>query len=267
MNLPLNALRVSTLAVIVLLATFASGCKSNPSAPDNGLTDADAATLIAAVYGAQSGGFTMQLGDAIAIMHGGNLPAAAEKKGGRGILRDTIVDRNRTVTTDGKTYAINYKVKYDISYTNNNFNNPRDYWYQGCKELRCLDTLFIGTMALPGLTATDSGYSQILLNNTDSTTIGFNGKFYRYGTYTLTGSGRTYTGRIGSEGIPGVSVDPATKQIVDGDIELTMKGKQADGSTFERTAGLVFRRNQQPYVTINGKIFILNTQTGEATAQ
>jgi hypothetical protein len=263
MSSPLLTRHSILAAAALALVMLVGGCKSDPVAPDNGFKDADAAALIAAAYGVQSGGFLMQLGDALSVVHGGDLPSRTEKKRGPSILRDTVVLRNRTSTSGGKDYIINYRVKYSISYTNNVFSNPKDYYFIGCKELKCLDTILMGTMTTPKVTATDSGFSQILINNTDSALYTLNGKFFRYGTYTIVGTSKTYTGKIETALIPGAKVDPATKQIVDGDVEITMKGKQADGTTTEWAGRFVFRQGLQPRLELNGKSFTLDPQRGE----
>lgn len=133
------SLRVSMAVLSLVLASMMIGCKSDPTAPTpTVITDNDAANLFAAALGHQSGGFLMQLGDAIAIAHGAPLPASAGKNKVPSILRvtqrDTTVDRIRTVTTAGKTYAINYKVRYIYAYTSNNFNNLKDYFFPGTRN-------------------------------------------------------------------------------------------------------------------------------------
>jgi hypothetical protein len=264
---PLSSARVSLMAAAVLLAALVAGCKSDPAAPSTAISDTDAAGLFAAAYGAQSGGFLMQLGDALAVVHGGDFPSRADKKGRPTILRDTVVNRTRLVTTGGADYGISHLVRYSIAYTNNAFSNPRDYFFLGCKELKCVDTIYTGTMTLPKLTAVDSGWSQILMNNTDSTLYGLNGKFYRYGTYTFVGTSKTYKGKIETSLIPGAKVDPVTKQIVDGDVEIMMKGTQADGSIVEWAGLYVFRVGQPARIQLNGKTFIMDTEKGIVATQ
>lgn len=122
-------------------------------------------------------------------------------------------------------------------------------------------------MTLPLVSATDSAGADIFMNHTDSSKYIINGSFRRTGTYTLTGTGKTFIGTIKSEGIPGATVDPATQELVYGDVEVSLKGKDGNGTAVEWGAVYVFRIGQQPQLNLNGKYYILNTLTGEASLQ
>lgn len=253
---------VVALAAILLMA----GCKSDPSGPDDSatITDVDAADLFAMAYGLHSGGLAMFLNDAAAVAHGAQFPSRPDKKKGATVLRDTTVVRNRSYSEGGKTYAINYNVNYEYYYTRNGFSNPKDYWFAENKELKCLPTMK-GTVTVPKLSGQDSAWGQVFYINTDSAIYTFNGKYERIGNYTFAGSTKTYNGKITTALVPGVRFDSNTKEIIDGDIQVSLRGTSSDGVRVEWAGTYTFRIGQPPRLAVNGKHYALNVKTGEAT--
>jgi len=264
-NARTSSLRVP-MAVALAVTLLMAGCKSDPSGPGDTvtITDTDAADLFAMAYGLHSGGLSMLLSDAVAVSRGAQFPAGTDKKGAT-ILRDTTVVRNRSFSEGGKSYTINYNVIYDYSYTSNGFNNPKDFFFAGNKELKCLPGMK-GTVTVPKVSGQDSAWAQIFYINTDSSIYTFNGKYERIGVYTLAG-GKTYDGKITTALVPGVRLDSATKEIIDGDIQVSLRGESSDGKRVEWAGTYTFRIGQAPRLAVNGRYYTLDVKKGEATKQ
>jgi hypothetical protein len=255
-----------TVAAITLAACSSIlGCTTPPAPPDTSLNDDDAAAIFAAVLAKESGGYLAQIGEANAIVRGGNIPRP-EKRGGRSALRDTTFVRKHDRDIDGQNYAHEHRMRYSIQYTDL-IRAPRDYYYVGNTETRLMDTIFLGTMSIPTISASDSGWSLVNLYDTDETLYHLQGRFFRYGTYTFPGSGKTFTGRIETTTlIPGVTVDPASGEIIDGDITMALKESKAGGLPFESSCTYIFRPNQPPKLLINGnRTYLLDTRKGTVT--
>jgi hypothetical protein len=255
-------------ALVLALAVGITGCPDPESPPDTSITDADAANLFAAILTARSGGYLAYVADAASIAHGGDLPERASKGAGRAVARNVILDRNRSVTIGGTTYAYRYTVWYDILYTDG-IRAAKENYTPGNKEVRLQDTLYPGTLNIPTLQAADGGWSLVHLYDTDQDRYHLQGRFFRFGNYTFPGTGRTFRGRIETTTlIPGVGVDPVAKTIVDGNVDVVLKGTDAAGNLFEAGGTYMFRVGQPVRLSTNaGHTYVLDMDKGSATLE
>lgn len=263
--------RAWTLLVCFAAASVLfAGCGEDPVAADDTLTDADAASLIAMSY-ARSGGFLLNLGNAIDVSRGGPITDLQRRKdpGGAIILHDTTFTRNKSVTVEGKEYSYAMTVKSTFAYTSNGFNNPRENFFTGNTELK-FSAAMKGTVTKPTLVATDSAWCSLFINRTDSTYYTMSGKFGRVGVYTFPGTPKVYTGSIETANIPGAIVDKAGRLIDDSNaanIEVNLRGTDQKGNTIRVTGLIIARHGTATKINVNGRIYTVNLESGTAAAQ
>jgi len=232
------------LLTVIALAT-AAGCNGDDSVSSgNGLTESDAASIVASSFGTGSStnGLTGQIESGASLATGGSFGKADAFALA---LRETTITRQKT----SGVYTYNYTFHFTYGLVGESF----DVLYD-----------MKGTYSTPRMSSDDSANAVLHFTNLLANPITLNGTYVRLGSQTFrVGDADQLTTTLQAV-LTGVTIDRNTRRVTGGTVALSITAARDDNSTITLTGTLTFLGNGLATLVINGKTFNLNLDYAEA---
>lgn len=232
------------IACCVLIGITA-GCEGDNSVDSSGgLTESDAALIVASSFGAGTStyGLTGQIEDAASLATGGSLGKAGLFTAA---LKETTITRQKT----SGVYTYNYTFHFAYGLVDASF----DFLYA-----------MKGTYATPRMSSSDSANAVLHFTNLQANPIALNGTYLRLGSQTFKiGDTKQLTTTIQGT-LTNITIDRNSKRVTGGTVVLAVTAERDDGSTITLNGTLTFLGNREATLVINGKSFSLNFDYAEA---
>lgn len=237
--------RTAPAIICGFLIGLTVGCNGdNTVSPGSGLTESDAAMIIASSFGANTStcGLTGQIEETASLATGGSLGKLGSFAGALG---ETTITRHKATVV----YTYDYTFYFGYSRSDSSF----DVTYH-----------MTGTYETQRMSSDDSAYAVFHFTNLLNNSITLNGTYRRIGTQKFR-IGETKEFSTTTEGIiSGVTIDRSTKRVTGGTVVVGVTAQRDDGSTLTLTGTLTFLGNRLATLVINGKTFNLNFEYAEA---
>jgi len=239
-------LAVMVAAGVLLIA----GCEKNenPTDPFGGVTENDAADLMASTLGGSqsTGGLTAQMEEVTYVVGGGPLPKLSAGAIPAGTTFDTTIVRQLT-----GLFSYNYTFHYSYEFTTAN-------------TLRFAYSMR-GTFDVPRVSSDDSAHAVLDVSGIFSGQyLVFNGTYFRLGSQTIKVREERSLQSETTMNLINVNVDKATRMIESGSATISLMVVGSEGRALSYTASLTFEGNFNATMVINGRSFVINLQTGTA---
>jgi hypothetical protein len=245
----MSAIRTAAHTLLAFLAAIvlstAAGCQGDDSVSSgNGLTEGDAATIVASSFGTgtSTNGLTGQIESGASLATGGTfgkLDAFAM------VLRETTITRQKT--SGVYTYNYTFHVAYGLA------GESFDVQY-GMR----------GTYATPRVSSDDSAYALLHFTNLLANPLTLNGTYVRLGSETFrVGDADQLTTALQAT-LTNITIDRNTKRVTGGTVALSVTAARDDNSTITLTGTLTFLGNGLATLVLNGKTFSVNLDYAEA---
>ncbi len=224
---------------------LAAGCNGDNSVSSgSGLTESDAALIIASSFGAGTStyGLTGQIEDAASLAIDGLF-----KKPGtfEAAFRETTITRQKT----GGVYTFDYTFHYLYGLAGDSL----EFLYD-----------MKGTYATPRMSSNDSANAVLHFTNRQGNPIVLNGTYVRLGSQIFrVGDTKELTTSIQGT-LAGITIDRISRQVTGGTVALSITAGRDDGSTITLNGTLTFLADRQARLVLNGKTFTLNFNYAEA---
>ncbi|MGB2959451.1 MAG: hypothetical protein WBG01_00165 [Bacteroidota bacterium] len=245
-------LRLGNCAAMLVAAgmLLVSGCdkNENPTDPFGGITENEAAELIASTLGGSqsTAGLTAQMEEVTYVAGGGPLPKISAGAIPAGTTFDTTIVRQLT-----GLFSYHYTFHYSYDFTTAN-------------TLRFAYSMR-GTFDTPRVSSDDSANAVLDVSGIFSGQyLVFNGTYLRLGSQSIkTREDFSVDSEI-TVNLTNVNVDKATRMVQSGaaTVGLTIEG--SEGRSVSYVATLTFDGNFNATMVINGRSFVVNLQTGTA---
>ncbi len=229
-----------------VLTGMTAGCGDDNSLNSTGgLTESDAALIVASSFGAGAStyGLTGQIEETASLATGGGL---AKSGALTETLRETTLTRQKTVGV--YTYSYTFHFSYGLVGTS-------------------FDILYDmkGTYSTPRMSSNDSANAVLHFTDLSANPVSLNGTYLRLGSQTFKVGETKQLNTIVEATLTNITVDRNTKRVTGGTVALAVTAERDDGSTISLTGTLTFLGNHQATLVINGKTFTLNLDYAEAT--
>lgn len=235
------ALGIACWALIGMTA----GCGDDNSVDaTGGLTESDAALIVASSFGAGAStyGLTGQIEETASLATGGGFGKSGEPAV---TLRETTLTRQKTVGV--YTYSYTFHFLYGLVGTS-------------------FDVLYDmkGTYSTPRMSSNDSANAVLHFTDLLANPVALNGTYLRLGSQTFrVGETKQLNTSIQAT-LTNITVDKNTKRVTGGTVALTITAERDNGSTISLDGTLTFLGNHQATLVINGKTYTLNLDYAEA---
>ena len=225
-------------AIFILFAiVLATGCKKNEETPIIDATTEEAAAIMATSFCTGNAGTMTQVEDAVDLSQDV-------------ILKSTLQDSSFTITSvPGALITYQYQVNYSYG-----FLTPNNY------QLSFEST---GNYNSPNVTASVTAAGLMNVSGFLSGDSYFvNGQSGREGNFTLKiGNKNSVTGTVNTV-LTNFKISKSTGLLESGTATIEVKGSTSAGRSINFTGTLVYEGNYMVSLTINGKAFSFNINTG-----
>lgn len=229
---------------------WATGCQKDDAPEANAISEAEAADLVGAAVAIEEGGLVVQIQEAIVRDEGTQVTAAQQNTALCGFVKDG-------------TFAHSSQPGQQVQY---------QFTYQTQLSYQCVDgAVDQATWTLNGSGMYDGPRRQTSFTSGGTWTLSqisgtgpyrFNGSFERSGTYELRLRNRGVTSQL-SLNSEDIVVNRTSRQVESGTAFVNLSGQTAQRGAFSFTATLEFLGDQQGRLTVNGRSYLINLQTGE----
>lgn len=235
------ALGIAFLTLIGMTA----GCGDNNSVETTGgLTESDAALIVANSFGAGTStyGLIGQIEETASLATGGSFGKIGQLTAA---LRETTITRQKT----SGVYTYSYTFHFSYGLVGASF----DVLYD-----------MKGTYTTPRVSSNDSANAVLHFTDLLANPVALNGTYLRLGSETFK-IGETKQLNTTVQGtLSNITIDKNTKRVTGGTVALAVTAERDDGSTITLDGTLTFLGNHQATLVINGKTFALNLDYAEA---
>lgn len=255
MNLNFLFRKTTLIFCIILFIIYLGfiGCKKEESNPvsdvNTNYTEDDVAEIMGANI-SESGstqGLTSQIDDAITVASGGKL---SKLFGFNKSAFDTTIKRTKT-----GTYAYDFTFAFHTDFID--FGNTLTFDYK-----------VKGTYEFPKIKGSDSALASIFITNIiaiNNPNYRVSGLYSRFGAFELKYDNKNSITSILSITIDSIIVTKLSKKISSGNAVFQLQMFAPNGATKSFIGTIEFQGNSLAKVTVNGKSFYINLQTGVVT--
>jgi hypothetical protein len=234
--------------VAALLLAYGCDKNANPTDPFGELTENDAADIIASSLGGSqsTGGLTAQMEEVTYVAGGGPIPKIGIAADPAGTNFDTTIVRQLT-----GIFSYNYTFYYSYDFTTAN-------------TLRFAYSMR-GSFDTPRVSSDDSANAVLDVSGIFSGAyLFFTGTYLRIGSQNIKVRDERSVNTEISVNLVNVQVNKATRMVESGGATISLTIEGSEGGSLYYVATLTFEGNFNATMTINGRSFLVNLQTGTA---